>query len=174
MRNINNIFLIGPMGAGKTSIGQQLARQLQCAFFDSDTEIETTAGTNIAWIFDIEGEEGMRKREIAAIDKLSQLNNIVLATGGGSILKEENRRRLSSRGTVVYLKVSIEQQIKRTAYNLEKRPLLKTDDIEKRILELAAQREPLYEEIADIAFETNAHSVTAITNKIIEALRQQP
>lgn len=174
MRNINNIFLIGPMGAGKTSIGQQLARQLQRDFFDSDSEIETAAGTDIAWIFDIEGEDGMRKREITAIDKLTQFKNIVLATGGGSILKEENRHRLASRGTVVYLKVSIEQQLKRTARNLDRRPLLKTDDLEKRVLELAAQREPLYEEIADIAFETDHYSVTSIANKIIQSLRQYP
>lgn len=174
MRNITNIFLIGPMGAGKTSIGQQLARQLQRDFYDSDSEIETAAGTDIAWIFDIEGEDGMRKREVTAIDKLTQYKNIVLATGGGSILKEENRHRLASRGTVVYLKVSIEQQLKRTARNLDKRPLLKADNLEKRVLELAAQREPLYEEIADIAFETDHYSVTSIATKIIQSLRQYP
>lgn len=160
------------MGAGKSSIGQQLARLLQRDFYDSDQEIEEIAGTNIAWIFDIEGEEGMRKREVAAIDKLTQLKNIVLATGGGSVLREENRNRLASRGTVVYLRASIEQQMKRTSRNLEKRPLLKSDNLKERVLELAEQREPLYAEIADASFDTDGHSVSSIANKIITELRK--
>jgi shikimate kinase len=171
--NTANIFLVGPMGAGKSSIGRQLADKLQREFYDSDVEVEAKAGTNIGWIFDVEGEEGLRNRETEAIETLTKLQNIVLATGGGSVLREANRSYLAARGIVVYLKASIEQQLHRTENNRERRPLLKVDDIQSRLIELAAERNPLYEEIADIVIDTTAKSVTSVTNKILEHLQKR-
>jgi shikimate kinase len=114
MKKATNIFLIGPMGAGKTTIGRQLARELKMPFYDSDRVIEEHTGANIPLIFDLEGEEGFRKREQAALDELTSMNNIVLATGGGAVLREQNRRHLIERGTTFYLYTDLQSLLERT------------------------------------------------------------
>ena len=158
MDNNTNIFLIGPMGAGKSTIGKRLAKMLNKTFVDSDHQIEARTGVDIPTIFDIEGESGFRKREAAIVDELSQLNNLVLATGGGVILSEENRQHLMSRGVVIYLQTSVAQQLARTRHD-RNRPLLQTEDPETRLNELMTVRAPLYRETADIVVNTdNRHS----------------
>lgn len=164
-----NIFLIGPMGAGKSTIGRALAKELKLEFFDSDEEIEIRAGANIAWIYDVEGEEGYRRREQKVIDELTQKSNIVLATGGGAIMTPENRNSLAARGTVIYLKTSLAQQYERTKRDT-KRPMLQTDDLEARLESLREEHEHLYEELADVAFETDKLTVKAVANNIIKYL----
>lgn len=170
MIKANNVFLIGPMGAGKTSIGKLLAKKLKMRFFDSDAELESRAGVSISWIFDVEGEAGMREREVGIIDDLTKMNNIVLATGGGSILRPENRSVLASRGTVIYLETTIEQQVNRTANNRDHRPLLQVDDTRGRIEALAKTRTPLYAEVADYKISTKAGSAHDVVVKILDAL----
>lgn len=169
MMKVRNIFLIGPMGAGKSTIGRALAKELKLEFFDSDEVIEQRAGADISWIFDIEGEDGFRKREIRVIDELTQKNNIVLATGGGVIMSPENRAVLAARGTVIYLKTSLEQQYERTKRDT-KRPLLQTEDLESRLVELRDERQPHYEDLSDVSFETDKLTVKAVSNNIIKYL----
>lgn len=165
-----SIFLVGPMGAGKSSIGKQLANKLKLAFFDSDIELEKRAGASISWIFDVEGEPGMRDREEKVIEELTAIKSIVLATGGGSILRPNNRTVLAARGIVIYLKTPIEQQLKRTKHNRGHRPLLQVEDTESRIKELAEVRNPLYEAIADYTLTTNRSSTYDVVDAIIQAL----
>lgn len=166
---VRNIFLVGPMGAGKSTIGRALAKELKLEFFDSDEVIEERAGADIAWIFDIEGEEGFRQREVKVISELTQKNNIVLATGGGVIISPENRTVLAARGTVIYLKTSLEQQYERTKRDT-RRPLLQTENLTERLEELRESRQPYYEELADISFETDKLTVKAVANNIIKYL----
>lgn len=166
---VRNIFLVGPMGAGKSTIGRALAKELKLQFYDSDEVIEERAGADIAWIFDIEGEEGFRQREIKVISELTQKNNIVLATGGGVIISPENRTLLAARGTVIYLKTSLEQQYERTKRDT-RRPLLQTENLTERLEELREERQPFYEELADISFETDKLTVKAVANNIIKYL----
>lgn len=166
---VRNIFLIGPMGAGKSTIGRTLAKELKLEFFDTDEVIEERAGANIAWIFDIEGEDGFRKREQKVIDELTQKSNIVLATGGGAVMTPENRNALAGRGTVIYLKTSLAQQYERTKRDT-KRPLLQTEDLETRLVDLETEREHLYAGLADISFETDKLTVKAVANNIIKYL----
>nr|AAX77742.1 unknown protein [synthetic construct] len=166
MIRTKNIFLIGPVGAGKSTIGKQLAKQLKLEFIDSDDVIEKKCGVDINWIFDLEGEEGFRKREREVIAEiLAEKQNIVLATGGGAILDPETRSLLSSRGKVVYLEATIEQQLERTSKDT-KRPLLRVDDKRPVLEQLMAEREPLYRSIADVVVETNGATVKNIVNKI--------
>lgn len=162
-----NIFLIGPMGAGKTTIGRQLAKALGADFIDSDQEIERRTGATISWIFDIEGETGFREREAQVIDELSQREGIVLATGGGAILDENNRSRLAARGTVVYLSAPLEQLLKRTLKD-RSRPLLQTPDPRSKLVELMAVREPLYRQTADFVIETDKHTVRSAAEAIVQ------
>lgn len=164
---VHNIFLIGPMGAGKSTIGRTLAKELKLDFFDSDEVIEERAGADISWIYDIEGEEGFRKREQKVIEELTQKNNIVLATGGGVVVTPENRNALAARGTVIYLRTSLQQQYERTKRDT-KRPMLQTDNIEERLESLRDSREPFYEEMADISFDTDKLTVKAVANNIIK------
>ncbi len=173
MTSKTNIFLVGPMGAGKTSIGRQLAEALKMDFLDSDHEIEARSGATIPWIFDVEGEEGFRKREQAMIDELSQHQNIVLATGGGAVLSEVNRQFLKSRGTVIYLSASIDQLLQRT-YRDRNRPLLQTADPRAKLEELMQIRGPLYREVADIVVDTNHSSIRHTVNQIIKQLKKSP
>jgi shikimate kinase len=171
-KSLNNIFLVGPMGAGKTTIGRLLAEELGKQFLDSDQVIEERAGADIPWIFDVEGEPGFRLRERAVIADLCALDNIVLATGGGAILADENRRHLRARGFVVYLKATIAQQVERTRRD-QKRPLLKNvDDPRARLTALMEIRDPLYREVADVTVMTSRRSPRAVCNDILQQIRQ--
>jgi shikimate kinase len=165
-----NLFLVGLMGAGKTTIGRQLARRLKLTFIDSDHEIEARTGANIPWIFDIEGEKGFRKRERDVIDELTQRQGIVLATGGGAVMDKRNRIHLSERGMVIYLHTSIEQLVKRTAKD-RNRPLLQTGEPRVRLEELLAERDPVYREIADLVVETDNRNVQATVRAIINSIK---
>ncbi|MGD8514180.1 MAG: shikimate kinase AroK [Granulosicoccaceae bacterium] len=167
-----NIFLVGLMGAGKSSVGRQLAKILQCEFIDSDHVIEQRTGASIPLIFDIEGEEGFRQREEQIIDELTRQPGIVLATGGGAVLRENNRQHLRNRGCVIYLSATAGQLYERTKRD-RNRPLLQTDNPRARIEELLAQRDPLYREVADIVIDTDGHSVRHVVNSILDALAMQ-
>ena len=172
MKNKRNIFLIGPMGAGKSSIGKQLAQQLKMEFVDTDQVIEERTGADIDWIFDLEGEEGFRKREEAVIEELTQRQGIVLATGGGAILSPKNRNFLAARGTVLFLEPSIEQQLERTRRD-KKRPLIQNaDDPKELFLSLKEARDPLYIEIADYTFTTDRSSVKSVAKHIIDQIER--
>ena len=173
MAEKRNIFLIGPMGAGKSTIGRYLAQMLNMEFFDSDQEIERRTGADISWVFDVEGEEGFRVREEKVINDLTEKQGIVLATGGGTIQSRETRNRLSARGIVVYLETTIEKQLARTQRD-KKRPLLQGDVEPREVLEaLAATRNPQYEEIADITIRTDDQGAKVVATQIIEMLEQQ-
>jgi shikimate kinase len=164
-----NIFLVGPMGSGKSTIGRQLAKALKRPFFDSDKEIEKRTGVTISWIFEMEGEEGFRQREQQIIAELTAKQNIVLATGGGAILKEDNRKLLKSRGSVVYLSSSVEQLYRRTSKD-KSRPLLQTDDPKKQIAILLAKRDPLYKSVADVVIRTAKQSIQKTVSHVIKKL----
>ena len=170
MPNQNNIFLIGLMGTGKTTVGRQLSRKLKMTFYDSDRVIEERTGADIPLIFEKEGEAGFRKREVTVIDELTQQKNIILATGGGAILDAANRNNLINRGTVFYLKSNLQTLIQRTGKD-KNRPLLNADEpaevILKRLLE---QRGPLYEETADYVIETANNSIHSVIQAIIKSL----
>ena len=169
MKSVQRIFLIGPMGAGKTTIGRQLANVLNLEFADSDHEVESRTGVNIPTIFDLEGEEGFRKREQMMIDELTQRDNLVLATGGGAVIKQENREYLQQRGTVIYLHCNIDQLLERTKKD-KNRPLLQTEDPRKIFEQLIAVREPLYRETADLVINTNKQSIIHTANVIMKEL----
>ncbi|MGQ0287089.1 shikimate kinase AroK [Pasteurellaceae bacterium 22721_9_1] len=170
MAEKRNIFLIGPMGAGKSTIGRQLAQQLSMEFIDSDTEIETRAGADISWIFDLEGEEGFRKREERILNELTQKQGIVLSTGGGAVVSKDARNYLSARGIVIYLQTTVDKQYERTLRD-KKRPLLQGVEDTRQVLEdLAKVRNPLYEEIADITLPTDEQSAKVMANQIIDLI----
>lgn len=166
-----SLFLVGPMGAGKSTIGRQLARALHRTFIDSDREIEKRTGADIPLIFDLEGETGFRQREISVIDDLSQLADIVLATGGGAVTQPENRQHLASRGTVIYLHTTVDQQLSRT-HRDRNRPLLQTENPRAKLESLMAEREPLYREIADIVVNTDGRSVKDVVHQITDWLKE--
>lgn len=166
-----NLFLIGPMGAGKTTLGRLVATELGYEFIDTDRFLEERTGVDIPTIFYFEGEEGFREREARVIDELSQRDNIVLATGGGAILRPENRRILRQRGFVIYLKVSVEQQLLRTSRD-RSRPLLNTENPRETLIQLAATRAPLYEETAHFAVETDQSRARGLKQRIVKAYRQ--
>ncbi len=157
------------MGAGKSAVGRHLARLLHLEFVDSDEEIETRTGVDIPFIFEKEGEEGFRKREVKVIDELSQREGVVLATGGGAIADPESRSRLGARGFVVYLHTSVKQQLERTQRR-NKRPLLENGDKEKVLRELMEERDPLYREISDLIIETDGRRVQTVAREIHDAL----
>jgi len=167
-----NIFLIGPMGAGKTTVGRQLAQKLSLTFIDSDHEIEAHTGVDIPLIFEKEGEEGFRKRECEIIDELTQRKNIVLATGGGAVIKEQNRHNLINRGMVIYLQADIRHLLKRTRKD-RNRPLLQGPNPEQKLRKIMQEREPLYKQTADFTIDTGRHSVQAIINQILELQEKQ-
>jgi shikimate kinase len=153
MAQKSNIFLIGPMGAGKTTVGKRLAKLKGMRFMDSDHEIEQRTGVDIGFIFEKEGEAGFRRREREVIAELTQETGLILATGGGVVLDADNRRDLSARGFVVYLCTPVDQQLERTRYS-KHRPLLQVDDPRQRLEDLMAQRDPLYRETADMVINT--------------------
>ncbi|GAC16061.1 shikimate kinase AroK [Aliiglaciecola lipolytica] len=169
MAEKRNIFLVGPMGAGKSTIGRHLADELHLEFFDSDQEIERRTGADIAWIFDLEGEDGFRLREETVINDLTDKQGIVLATGGGSVVSKNVRNRLSARGIVVYLQTTIDKQVARTQRD-KRRPLLQKDDPEMVLRELADSRNPLYEEVADYVVDTDDQSARAVASQIIDKI----
>ena len=169
MAEKRNIFLVGPMGAGKSTIGRHLADELHLEFFDSDHEIERKTGADIAWIYDLEGEDGFRKRELETINELTDKQGIVLATGGGSIITPAVRNRLSARGIVVYLQTTIDKQVARTQRD-KRRPLLQNDDPEVVLRNLAESRNPLYEEVADYVVDTDDQSARSVANQIIQKI----
>lgn len=164
-----SIFLIGPMGAGKSAVGRQLARMLRLRFFDSDAEIEARTGVDIPFIFEKEGEEGFRRREREVMAELTALEGIVLATGGGAVLDPESRRVLASRGLVVYLEASVEQQLERTRASGH-RPLLDTPDPAGRLARLMQEREPVYRELAAMVVNTDGRMVREVALEIRRAL----
>lgn len=165
MQQALSIYLVGPMGAGKSTIGRLLSTELKLDFYDSDKVIEDRCGADIPWIFDREGEQGFRDREEQVIDDLTQLPNIVLATGGGVVMREANRTHLAGRGLVVYLCTSVAQQLQRTAKD-KNRPLLQTEDPERVLKELFVKRDPLYREIADMVIETDHHHPRSVVQEI--------
>lgn len=166
-----NIFLVGPMGSGKSAVGRSLARLLRVPFHDSDAEIERRTGVDIPLIFDKEGEAGFREREREAIESLTLLRRIVLATGGGAILLPENRSRLAENGWVVYLKTSVVQQAERVKPNRQ-RPLLNgVEDTAAKLRELMEVRDPLYSSIADLTVATDGRQIKAVVRDILQAIR---
>ena len=164
-----NVFLIGPKGAGKTAVGRQLARLLHMNFMDSDDEIESRTGVDIPFIFEKEGEEGFRRREAKVIEDLSKMEGLVLATGGGAVVDPQNRSVLGARGFVVYLYTTVEQQLARTQKGRE-RPLLENGDRKEILGQLMAERESMYRDIADLVVETDGRKVKAVANEILERL----
>lgn len=164
-----NIFLVGLMGAGKTSVGRMLAKRMNKDFYDADAEIERATGVKIPVIFDIEGESGFRAREEKVIERLTALHDIVLATGGGAILSPANRTRLRRHGRVIYLRAAPEDLWRRTRRD-RNRPLLQTANPLAKLKELHAQRDPLYSEVADLVVDTGAQSVGNLTTHIQQLL----
>lgn len=171
MKSSPNVFLVGPMGAGKSTIGRLLAAELGLDFRDTDKEIEDRSGVDIPWIFDKEGEEGFRNRESQALADLSQLDHILLATGGGIVIRPENRSVLITNGTVVYLKTSVEEQLRRTARD-RKRPLLQNDHPREVLESLMEERHPLYEEVADYSVDTDGRSPKAVVQELVRILSE--
>ena len=167
----HNIFLIGPMGSGKTAVGRHLARLFHYTFHDSDADIEAKTGVDIAFIFEKEGEAGFRVRERESIDRLTRLQSIVLATGGGAVIDPANRNALAERGAVVYLATSVNQQIERTRHGRH-RPLLHDTDPEQRLQELMSRRAMLYAEIADLTITTDGRRVQLVAEEIQRELRR--
>src|ERR1700726_685709 len=170
MQGKRNVFLVGPMGSGKTAVGRHLARLLRFTFYDSDADIEARTGVDIAFIFEKEGEAGFRVRERESIDRLTRLESIVLATGGGAVIEEDNRRALAERGVVVYLATSIDQQLERTRHGRH-RPLLNRTDPEQKLQELMERRAMLYAEIADLTVSTDGRRVQLVAEEIHHELR---
>lgn len=169
-----NIFLIGPMGSGKSAVGKLLARLVRARFYDSDTEIERRTGVDIPYIFDKEGESGFREREREIIADLTSYEGVVIATGGGAIILEENRRYLGERGVVVYLETSIAQQVDRVQHGKTQRPLLHNVDPEARLVELMQTREQLYTSIADFTVRTDGRKVQQVAEQILRHVRPEP
>ncbi len=172
MSDLNSIYLIGPMGSGKTAVGRQLATELGLEFFDSDAEIETSTGVDIAYIFEREGEASFRHRERECIANLTQRKNVVLATGGGAVMDEENRRNLSRNGIIVYLRTSIERQLERTQH-AKNRPLLMDGEPRETLERLAAERGPLYEGLAAFSVETGGRHVRSVVAKVRKILKDR-
>ena len=169
MPNLHRVFLIGPMGAGKTTIGKYLAQQLNLQFADTDTEIETRTGADIPWIFDVEGEQGFRDREQQAVEEMTLWDSVLLATGGGVVTRQENRRVLAARGFVIYLHATVDEQIRRT-HRDRRRPLLQGDNPEQVLRDLMAIRDPLYREIADHIIDTDGCSPRTVAQKLVREL----
>jgi shikimate kinase len=172
MAKADNIFLIGPMGAGKSTIGRLLAAELHLPFCDTDKAIEDRCGADIPWIFDVEGEAGFRARESSMLAELSEDNGLVLATGGGIILLADNRKMLRSRGFVVYLRASVDQQTARTSKD-KNRPLLQVGEPREVLEQLMSVRDPLYTEVADMMIDTDSRSPKDVAKDIAKKLREE-
>ena len=172
MKAGSNVYLVGMMGAGKTTVGRVIAKRLKLRFFDSDQEIEQRCGVKIPVIFEIEGEAGFRSREAHTLAELTELEGVVLATGGGAVLSAANRQRLAARGTVVYLRARPEDLYRRVSHD-RNRPLLATKDPLARLRELYAERDPLYAEVAHVVMETGAQSVQALARALLDKLEER-
>ncbi len=172
MQRIENIFLVGPMGVGKSTIGKQLAVKVGLEFKDSDLEIQKRTGVDIPTIFEFEGEAGFRKREQAILDELTQQRGVVLSTGGGAVLDATSRQHLTARGIVIYLYCSPEQQFARTQKD-RSRPLLQTENPLAKLQELMAQRDPLYRQVADYIISTERRNAAAVTKDIIQQISER-
>lgn len=168
-----NLILVGPMGAGKSTIGRLLAKEVRYLFKDSDKEIEQRTGADIPWIFDVEGEQGFREREQAMIAELCAEDGLVLATGGGVVMRPENRQAIRQGGRVIYLHTSVEQQLERTSRD-RNRPLLRTANPRRVLTELMAIRDPLYREVADIIIETDERPPRLVVQEILAQLQSLP
>ena len=168
-----NVFLVGMMAVGKTTIGRHLAALLEFEFVDSDQEIERRAGADISWIFDIEGEEGFREREQQVLADLATRDRVVLATGGGAVLREQNRLVLRERGTVVHVSASVKQIVARAKRD-RRRPLLQVGDLRDRVQTLHQEREPLYRATADLVIHTKGRSSKVVADDILAALDATP
>ncbi|TDO12497.1 MULTISPECIES: shikimate kinase AroK [Halomonas] len=169
MQALPNLILIGPMGAGKSTIGRLLAAELSREFYDSDHQIQARCGADIPWIFDVEGEAGFRDRETQMIRELTRHEGVVIATGGGAVLREENRRLLRESGSVIYLLTTVEQQLRRTAKD-RNRPLLQRGDREQLLREMFALRDPLYRATADVVVRTDRRGPRAVINEIVRRI----
>jgi len=165
-----NIFIVGPMGSGKSTVGKIISNELFLNFFDTDDEIESRTGASIDWIFDLEGEEGFRKRESSILEEMVKQNSIVLSTGGGIILSDSNREMLSSRGTVFYLSTPISVQLERTSKDKD-RPLLKNGDPEEILTRLQKERKDLYESVSDHVIDTENKSSQEVASEIINFVK---
>jgi shikimate kinase len=172
MKGRGNIYLVGMMGAGKSTVGRMLARRLRLRFYDSDIEIERRCGVKIPVIFEIEAEAGFRARETQVLGELTELQGIVLATGGGAVLEAENRRRLAASGNVVYLRATPEDLYDRVRHD-RNRPLLATPDPLARLREIYLERDCLYQEIADLIVDTGVQGVQALARELLEKLEEQ-
>ena len=168
----NNIYLVGPMAAGKSTVGRLLAKRLNKTFYDTDVEIIECTGVEIALIFELEGEDGFRQRETETLRKLSALEGAVVATGGGIILREENRALLQGTGQIIYLQCSVDQQLRRTKHDT-KRPLLQIANPRAKLEQLMKERAPIYESIADIKISTNKTNSKRVINGILDKLNSQ-
>lgn len=169
MKTPQRVFLVGPMGAGKSTIGRLLADELRLDFRDADREIEERSGVDIPWIFDMEGEAGFRRRETAMLEELSELDGVVISTGGGAVLNADNRRIMAARGVVVYLYTSVAEQVRRTAKD-RKRPLLQQGNPRQVLTELMEIRDPLYREIADVVVDTDGCSPKSVVQSLLSQL----
>jgi len=166
----SNVYLIGPMGSGKTTIGQRLARKLGLEFLDSDHELEAQTGASVSLIFDVEGEKGFRDRETRMLEELTGRQGVLLATGGGAVLRKENRNLLGSSGLVIYLRTSVTQQLQRLRRD-RSRPLLQTSDRKEKLTRLAEERNPLYEELADIVFPAQNRPLDHVARELADIVR---
>lgn len=169
MKGASNIFLVGPMGAGKTTIGRNLARIIGKRFVDADQEVETRTGATISLIFELEGEAGFRRRERAVIEELTAGVDLVVATGGGAVLDPANRALLRTRGTVVYLHAPLEVLVRRTRRD-RSRPLLQTADPRARLEQIVRERDPLYREVADLVVDTDHRTVRSVVSEVARRL----
>mgnify|MGYP005851651477 CR=1 FL=1 len=167
------VVLVGPMGAGKSTIGRMLAKELGYRFVDSDRIIEQRCGADIPWIFDVEGEDGFRQRETAMLRELADETKTVLATGGGAVMREENHASLKRNAVVIYLKTSIEQQVERTRKD-RNRPLLQNDDPEAVLRRLFALRDPIYSTLADIVMFTDRKSPRLVVRQLVNKMNPKP
>ena len=166
-----NVFLVGLMAVGKTTVGRLLAQRLGYQFLDTDQIIEERAGADIAWIFDVEGEEGFRDRETQVLDELTQMDSVVVSTGGGAVLKACNRKMLAARGCVVHLDSPLNRLLERTRKD-KKRPLLQSGNPMETLARLKRDREPLYQEVADYRFVTDRQGARVLAKDIAEQLSQ--
>lgn len=168
-----NIYLIGPMGAGKTSVGSRLAKKLKLQFYDSDQVIEQQTGADIPWIYDVEGEDGFQRREIKVIADLTKLDCILLSTGGGSVMSQENRAALKGNGVVIYLKTSLDNQMERVKRS-KKRPLVnESEERRDHLRNLRVKLGVFYEDLADIVYETDGKSLYHVVSDIVKILKNQ-